>query len=148
MKTRAFGGVLAAVICLAAAPAFSQSNEVEVRIDRNLAALSLPHVQVCQQGFERLFGVPEGTDPDTALMIGGVTQMVVENPPQGDLQKSVLEILMPYERMLPGGARVSGTIICAYGGSGASFDTVPEGVSVVEGEETRSLSGAELALFR
>lgn len=149
-----FAAALAALTLAGAVPAAAQPEAPRpeaprnVILDRGLDSLSMPHVQVCQRGFERLFGVPEGVDPDEALMVRGARQTVVEDPRLIEGATSTLELQMPYERMLPGGAVIPGIVTCLFTGEGRSFDTAADAVTVSEEGETRALAGPDLALFR
>lgn len=163
----------AGMAIFAAFPAFSQESDStpahtavpdaiaaparNITVDPGLASLSVPHLQVCQQGFEALFGVPQGVDPDEVLIIRGATQSYYEDPRFGDNFKSALEIAMPYERVLPpgppSGAVILGRIVCAFeehkdATSASSFPLTPTYVTIEEEGVTRRLSPSERMLFR
>ncbi|MGD1935798.1 MAG: hypothetical protein ACFB0Z_15080 [Candidatus Phaeomarinobacter sp.] len=122
-------------------------------IDTSLATLSVPHVHVCQHGFEALFGIPEGADPDESLIIRGARQSYFEDRRTGDEFRSTLEVAMPYERALPPGpphgAVIAGRITCTFRERAeGGFPFVPVTVTLEEEGVTRSLSDQERALFR
>ena len=140
--------VFVIVLACARPGAAQEAPAQNVTIDPSLTSLSLPHVHACQRGFMRLFGVPAGADPDETLMVRGARQTVVEDTRLGPEFRSMLEMQMPYERMLPGGAVLTGVLTCLYGGTGLDFDARPERVTILEEGETRILAGPQLDLFR
>lgn len=124
-----------------------------VEIDPDRTALSLPHVQVCQQGFESLYGVPDGTDPDEMLIIRGARQTYVEDKYYVGQFISTLDIAMPYERALPpgppDGAVITGRITCFFTETpDGGFPLTPSVVTIEEEGQVRTLTGPELAQFR
>lgn len=154
LKASTIPGALALVIAGAAAlPAAAQTPARNIELDPSLTTLSVPHVKVCQQGFEGLFGVPEGADPDEALIIRGAKQSYFEDKRYGDEFISTLDIAMPYERMLPpgppDGAVLTGKITCSFAEAPeGGFPLTPAAVTIEEEGQMRTLTGPELALFR
>jgi|GEM_PF-6250677 len=128
--------------------------------DSGLTSLSVPHVHSCQQGFERLFGIPQGADPDEGLIIRGARQTLaqrahqVETPDGGIPElRHTLEIAMPYERVLPPGppegAVIPGRITCRFiEAADGSFALTPDSVVLEEEGVARRLDDRERALFR
>lgn len=148
-----FGSALGAAISLAAFPAMAQEKVVNLVVDPALTTLSGPHLQVCQQGFENLFGVPPGVDPDEALIIRGARQTYVKDERYGDAFGSTLEIAMPYERVLPpgppDGAVLNGKITCYFAADDAgAFPLAPYAVQIEEEDTVRRATPAELDGFR
>lgn len=162
MKTRTFrpvGNKVAACLMASAIgslalaqPVAAQTQTNNLIIDSNLTTLSMPHVQACQQGFERLFGVPAGMDPDEALIVRGARQTYIEDHRVGDGFGSTLEIAMSFERALPpgppDGAVLTGTLTCHYSEADAGgFPLTPQTVQLEEEGNTRMLGSDELSLF-
>ncbi len=111
-------------------------------------SLSLPHVHTCQRGFEDFFGVPEGVDPDEAVLIRGARQKVESGGEVAGEIRATMTIDMPYERMLPGGTVATGQVTCHFMEDNGAFPTTPYRVVIAEGEDVRDLDAAGLALFR
>jgi len=131
----------------------AQEPARNITIDTSLTTMSVPHLHACHQGFEALFGVPEGMDPDESLIIRGARQSYFQDPRLGDQFKSTLEIAMPYERVLPpgppDGAVIPGRITCSFiEQAEGEFSTLPDVVTLEEEGVTRSLSDQERELFR
>ncbi len=131
----------------------AQEPARNITIDPSLTTLSVPHLQACQRGFEAMFGVPEGVDPDESLIIRGARQSYFQDQRFGDQFNSSLEIVMPYERVLPpgppDGAVIPGRITCRFvEREDSSFPTTPDEVTIEEEEVTRTLSDQERILFR
>lgn len=133
--------------------ASAQEPAQNITVDPSLTTLSVPHLQACQQGFEAMFGVPEGVDPDESLIIRGARQSYFQDQRFGEQFKSTLEIAMPYERVLPpgppDGAVIPGRITCGFVElEDSTFATTPDLVTIEEEGVTRTLSDQERSLFR
>jgi len=154
--TAALVGIAAMSTLVHSVPAAAQQDAPrtqELITDTNLTGLSVPHVHVCQRGFEGVFGIPEGVDPDDTLIVHGARQTVVDNGPLLDAPDNTLEIAMPYERVLPpgppSGAVIRGKITCYFVATEAgSFPLTPDAVVLEEDGTERWLDGPDLALFR
>ncbi|MEQ8746136.1 hypothetical protein [Pyruvatibacter sp.] len=151
--------LLAATLAFAALPASAQDTAPQAEtilnliVDPGLTSLSTPHLRVCQQGFEDFFGVPDGMDPDEALIIRGARQTYLKDERLGDAFGSTLEIAMPYERVLPpgppDGAVLTGKITCYFAADDAgAFPLAPYAVLLEEEGQSRRIEGEGLALFR
>ncbi len=146
-------GLLAFGTGMMGSAATAQEPARNITIDPSLTSMSVPHLHACQQGFEALFGVPEGADPDETLMIRGARQTYFQDQRFGDQFKSTLEIAMPYERVLPpgppDGAVIPGRITCSFiEQAEGEFPAMPNAVTLEEEGVTRSLSDQERSLFR
>ncbi|MEP0068064.1 hypothetical protein [Pyruvatibacter sp.] len=133
--------------------ASAQEPARNITVDPSLTTLSVPHLQACQQGFEAIFGVPDGVDPDESLVIRGARQSYFQDQRFGDQFKSTLEIAMPYERVLPpgppNGAVIPGRITCSFvEREDNTFATTPDAVAIEEEGVTRTLSNQERRLFQ
>ena len=133
--------------------ASAQEPARNITVDPSLTTLSVPHLQACQQGFEAIFGIPDGMDPDESLIIRGARQSYFQDQRFGDQFKSTLEIAMPYERVLPpgppDGAVIPGRITCSFvEREDNSFATTPDVVAIEEEGVTRTLSNQERRLFK
>ncbi|GAA6155736.1 hypothetical protein NBRC116588_12090 [Pyruvatibacter sp. HU-CL02332] len=133
--------------------ASAQEPARNITVDPSLTTLSVPHLQACQQGFEAIFGIPDGMDPDESLIIRGARQSYFQDQRFGDQFKSTLEIAMPYERVLPpgppDGAVIPGRITCSFvEREDNSFATTPDVVAIEEEGVTRTLSNQERRLFQ
>ncbi|GAB5502257.1 hypothetical protein [Pyruvatibacter sp.] len=133
--------------------ASAQEPARNITVDPSLTTLSVPHLQACQQGFEAIFGIPDGMDPDESLIIRGARQSYFQDQRFGDQFKSTLEIAMPYERVLPpgppDGAVIPGRITCSFvEREDNSFATTPDAVAIEEEGVTRTLSNQERRLFQ
>lgn len=149
----AIGPVVASGFLTLASIAGAQEPARNITIDPSLTSMSVPHLHACQQGFEALFGVPEGVDPDESLIIRGARQTYFQDQRFGDQFRSTLEIAMPYERVLPpgppDGAVIPGRITCSFVAlEDNSFATTPDAVTIEEEGVTRTLSDQERGLFR
>ena len=152
-RTALLAGCLAFGASMMGGMAIAQEPARNITLDPSLTSMSVPHLHACQQGFEALFGVPEGADPDEALIIRGARQSYFQDQRFGDQFRSTLEIAMPYERVLPpgppDGAIIPGRITCSFiEQAEGEFPAMPDTVTLEEEGITRLLSDQERVLFR